>query len=158
MMHDTRRGLGEVSYCFSMLSVQFRGHGRPKMPILVRFERFRAVSPSWMHRWLWNDTYLKGAREKVPIMYCFSRPLGQFQGHIGQTRSLGRSQLPLRFALLVSNTNKGSIQNMSMCVHVWKGYEVLTSPKRASGRALLELSRPYFLADHFQTWQWYTLS
>ena len=25
--------------------------------------------------------------------YCFSRPLVQFQGHIGQTRSLGRSQL-----------------------------------------------------------------
>ena len=25
--------------------------------------------------------------------YCFSRPLAQFQGHIGQTRSLGWSQL-----------------------------------------------------------------
>ena len=28
MMHEARRGTGDVPYCFSMSSAQFRGHGR----------------------------------------------------------------------------------------------------------------------------------
>ena len=27
-----------------------------KSPILTRIERFRTVTPVWIHRWFWNDT------------------------------------------------------------------------------------------------------
>ena len=32
-----------------------RTHGRMKSTILTRIQRFRTVTPVWIHRWLWND-------------------------------------------------------------------------------------------------------
>ena len=62
-----------------------------KMPVLTRFEHFWTVKSKWnaLMAMKWH-TKLKG---KWKSYDCFSRPLVQFQGHIGQTRSLGRSQL-----------------------------------------------------------------
>ena len=45
----------EVPYCLSRSSIKFQDHtGQKKLLILTRIERFRAVTPMWIHRWLWN--------------------------------------------------------------------------------------------------------
>ena len=86
--------------------------GDKKMTILTGFERYRTGSPSWMHWWLWNDTQSWKGMEEGPC--CFSRPLVQFQGHIGQTDSLGRSQLsnPSDLPCCNGKTNYQKINSM----------------------------------------------
>ena len=49
-----RRG----AYCFSRSSVKFQGHIGQKIADFdpkSRIERFRTVTPVWIHPWLWND-------------------------------------------------------------------------------------------------------
>ena len=45
----------EVPYCFSRSSVKFQGHTGQKITDFDPIERFRSVTPVWIHRWLWND-------------------------------------------------------------------------------------------------------
>ena len=40
---------------FNVIHQISRSHGTKKSPILTRIEHFRAVTPVWIHRWLWND-------------------------------------------------------------------------------------------------------
>ena len=55
MIHKAWCCLEEEPYCFSRSSVKFQGHKGQKLPILTRIERFRTVTPVWIHPWLWND-------------------------------------------------------------------------------------------------------
>ena len=43
MMHTARSNIEGVPYCLK------------KSQILTRIERFRTVTPVWIHRWIWND-------------------------------------------------------------------------------------------------------
>ena len=92
-MHKTRRGIGEVSYCFLMSSVQFRGHGTQQN---ASFDSIWAFPDCKSKSNALHDGYgmtHKAERGMEEGPCCFSRPLVQFQGHIDQTSSLGRSQL-----------------------------------------------------------------
>ena len=40
---------------FFMVIRQISRSHRTKMPILTQFDRFRTVTPVWIHQWLWND-------------------------------------------------------------------------------------------------------
>ena len=52
-----------------------------KSLISTQIGHFRTVSPVWIHRWLWNDTYsLEKHRRKCPIV---------FQGYPSNSRSQG---------------------------------------------------------------------
>ena len=56
MMHKAWSKIEDVPCCFPRSSVKFQGHtGQKKSPIFSRIERFRTVTPVWIHRWLWND-------------------------------------------------------------------------------------------------------
>ena len=55
MMLKSWSSIEEVSYCFSRSSVKFQGHKGQISLILSGIERFRTVTPVWIHRWLWND-------------------------------------------------------------------------------------------------------
>ena len=72
----------EVPYCFSRSFVKFQGRTWQKSPILTRIERFRTVTPVWIHWWLWNDAESLKQHRRCP--YCFSRSCVKFQGHTGQ--------------------------------------------------------------------------
>ena len=54
MIHIAWCCLGEVPYCFSRSSVKFQGHTALKSLNLTQIERFRTVTPVWIHEWLWN--------------------------------------------------------------------------------------------------------
>ena len=61
MMHKAWSKIEEMPYCFSWSSVEFQGHTAKQSPILTWIECFRAVTPVWIHRQLWNDAQsLKG--------------------------------------------------------------------------------------------------
>ena len=52
-----------------------------KTPILIGIERFRTVTPVWIHPWLWNDAHWC-SMEEVP--YYFPRLSIKFVGHAWQ--------------------------------------------------------------------------
>ena len=81
MMHKAWSDIEKVSYCFSRSSVKFQGHRDKKLPILTRIERFRTVTPVWIHPWLWNDAqslmyYRRGALLFSKVFYQISRSHG----------------------------------------------------------------------------------
>ena len=39
---------------FEVIRQITRSHGTKKLPILTQIERFRTVTPIWIHQWLWN--------------------------------------------------------------------------------------------------------
>ena len=47
--------------------------------VTTQLNRFRTVTPVWIHIWWWNDAYSLSCLEEVP--YCFSRSSVKFQGH-----------------------------------------------------------------------------
>ena len=52
-----------------------------KSPILIRIERFRTVTPVWIHRWLWNHAqslmlHRRGALLFFKVIYQISRSHG----------------------------------------------------------------------------------
>ena len=59
--------------------------------VTTQLNRFRTVTPVWIHIWWWNDTYKKIKKKKKMIYiawcclgevpYCFSRSSVKFQGH-----------------------------------------------------------------------------
>ena len=55
MMHKAWSNIEEVPYLFSRSSVKFQGHTGQKIADLTQMERFRTVTPIWIHRWIWND-------------------------------------------------------------------------------------------------------
>ena len=64
-------------------NVHAKGQGqRSKVKVTevtTQLNRFRTVTPVWIHIWWWNDTYSLMFLEEVP--YCFSRSSVKFQGH-----------------------------------------------------------------------------
>ena len=51
------------------------------LPILTRIDRFRTVTPDWMHSWLWNDAqslmlYRRGALLFFKVIRQISRSRG----------------------------------------------------------------------------------
>ena len=55
MMIKSWSSIEEVPYCFSRSFVKFQGHKGQISLILSGIERFRTVTPVWIHRWLWNE-------------------------------------------------------------------------------------------------------
>ena len=49
-----RRGVLLISKVIDQIS---RSHRTKKSLILTRIERFRTVTPVWIHRWLWNEAH-----------------------------------------------------------------------------------------------------
>ena len=47
--------------------------------VTTQLNRFRTVTPVWIHIWWWNDAYSLIMLREVP--YCFSRSFVKFQGH-----------------------------------------------------------------------------
>ena len=61
-----------------MTSSNFQVRRDKKSPILTRIERFRTVTPVWIHRWLWNDTqslmwYRRHAQLFFKVIHQISR-------------------------------------------------------------------------------------
>ena len=52
------------------------------LPILTRIERFRTVTPVWIHQWLWNDA--QSLKQHWRSALLFSRSSVKFQDHTGQ--------------------------------------------------------------------------
>ena len=69
----------EVPYCFRRLSCKFQGHKGQKTSILTQIERFRTVTPVWIHWWLWNDAQSLMQHRRGALL--FSRSSVKFQGH-----------------------------------------------------------------------------
>ena len=46
------RSIEEEPYCFPRSSIRFQGRTGQKAPILTRIERFRTVTPVWIHWWI----------------------------------------------------------------------------------------------------------
>ena len=56
MMHKAWCGIQEMPCCFSRSSVKFPGHmAKKRSSLLTQIGRLRAVTPVWIHQWLWND-------------------------------------------------------------------------------------------------------
>ena len=62
-----------VSWNFQELSPRTRVTSIQK--VTTQLNRFRTVTPVWIHIWWWNDTY------SSMLPYCFSRSSVKFQGH-----------------------------------------------------------------------------
>ena len=54
-MHTAGGSIEEVPYCFSRSSVKFQRHMALKIVELTQIERFRTITPVWIHQWLQND-------------------------------------------------------------------------------------------------------
>ena len=52
-----------------------------KSLILTQIERFRTVTPVWVHQWIWNDAQSWCFIEEVP--YCSFMSFIKYQGHTG---------------------------------------------------------------------------
>ena len=81
IMHKAWSSIEEVPYCISMSSVKFQGHTGQKMLILTWIERFRTVTPVWIHSWLWNDAqslmlYRRSALLLSKVIHPMSRSHG----------------------------------------------------------------------------------
>ena len=85
-------------------TIEYQGHPSNfkvtqdnKSPILTQIERFRTITPVWIHRWIWNDTQsLVWWRRAALLLFMSSK----FQAHSGWKIDdlnpiwlLGRSQL-----------------------------------------------------------------
>ena len=55
MIHKAWSGIEEVPYSLAWSSVKFQGDTGQRFPIMTQIERFRTVTPVWIHRWIWND-------------------------------------------------------------------------------------------------------
>ena len=55
-MHKAWSSIGEVPYCFSRSSSNFKVTQLKKSFNLTQIGRFRTVTPVWIHWWIWNDT------------------------------------------------------------------------------------------------------
>ena len=82
MMHKAWSGIEEVPYCFSRSYIKLQGHTVKKMLILTQIERFRTVTPVWIHWWLWNNAqsltqYRRGA-------LLFFKSSIKFEGYMGK--------------------------------------------------------------------------
>ena len=67
---------------FKVICQISRSHRTKKSPILIRIERFRTVSPAWIHWWLWNNA--QSLKQQKEVSYSFSRSSVKSQGHTGQ--------------------------------------------------------------------------
>ena len=50
--------------------------------VTTQLDRFRTVSPVWIHKWWWNDAESLMVRCLAEVPYCFSRSSVKFQGHM----------------------------------------------------------------------------
>ena len=82
MMHTAWCCLEEVPYCFTMSSVKFQGHtAKKKSSILTYIGRFQAVTPVWIHQWLWNDAQsLKQHRRDALLFFKVIRQFSRSHG------------------------------------------------------------------------------
>ena len=64
-LHKAWSNIEEVTYC-------------KKLPILTQIERFRTVTPIWIHQWYEMMHKAWSSIEEVP--YCFARSSVKFQG------------------------------------------------------------------------------
>ena len=53
----------------------------------TQFSRFRAVTPVWIHMWLWNHVQSLMFLRIGEVPYCFSRSSVKFQGHMAKKTS-----------------------------------------------------------------------
>ena len=82
MMLKSWSSIEAVPYFFSRSSVKFQGHKEKLSLILSGIERFRTVTPVWIHWWLWNSLQsLKWHRRGALL---FARSSIKFQGHTGE--------------------------------------------------------------------------
>ena len=100
MMHKAWSSIKEVPYCFSRSYVKLQGHTAKKSSNLTQIGRFRAVTPVWIHWWIWNNTqslmlYGRRALLFVGVIHQISRSHGRKIDDLNPiwVRLLGRSQL-----------------------------------------------------------------
>ena len=100
MMQIAWSSIIEVPYCFSRSFIKLQGHTAKKSSNLTQIERFRTVTPVWIHWWIWNDTqslmwYRRRALLFFGVIHQISRSHGRKIGDLNPiwVRLLGRSQL-----------------------------------------------------------------
>ena len=49
--------------------------------VTTQLNRFRTVTPVWIHIWWWNDAYSLMLLRRGALFNCFSRSSVKFQGH-----------------------------------------------------------------------------
>ena len=82
MIHKAGRSIGEVPYGFEGHQPNFKVTWDKKLRISTRIERFRTVTPVWIHPWVWNDA--QSWKEHRRGALWFWRSSAKFQGHMGQ--------------------------------------------------------------------------
>ena len=104
-----RRG---AQMLFKVICLISRSHGK-KSPILSRIERFRTVTPVWIHRWILYDaqslkSYRRGALLFFEVIHQISRSHRlknrRFDSSLSKITRPVAAIKSLRFAFLVLNT------------------------------------------------------
>ena len=93
--------------------VHAKGQGqRSKVKVTevnTQLNRFRTVTPVWIHLWWWNDAHSLMMFGEVP--YCFSRSSVKFQGHT----ALKSVKFDPDWAFRVSNSSLNSPMATKWC-------------------------------------------
>ena len=82
MMHKAWSSIEEMPYCFLGSSVKFLGHTTKKIvDFHTRIERFRTVTPIWIHQWVQNEVqslmyHRRGALLFFKVIHAISRSHG----------------------------------------------------------------------------------
>ena len=93
MMHKAWSSIKDMPFCFQGHLSNFKVTRDKKStiwiplseitrPILIRIERFRTVTPVWIHWWLWND--VQSLKQHRRCVLLFFKVIYQIQGHARQ--------------------------------------------------------------------------
>ena len=97
-----------MPYCFQGHPPNFKVTWDQKLPILTWIERFRTVTPVWIHRWIWNDAqslmyYRRGALLFFKVIHQISSSHGLknlwFESNLSKITRPVAAIKSLRFAL-----------------------------------------------------------
>ena len=72
-----------------------RSHRTKTSSIFTRIERFRTVTPVWIHQWFWNDAQSLKYHRRGALLFFKVRWFDKFQGHTGQNFNVIRQILSL---------------------------------------------------------------
>ena len=80
MMHKAWSNTEGVPYFFSEAIRQISRSRDIKLPILTQIERFRTVTPVWIHWWLWNDAQSLKQHRRGALSFFEVRQISRSHG------------------------------------------------------------------------------
>ena len=146
MLHKAWSSIEEVTYCFSRSFVKSRGHTEQKSPIFTQIERFRTVTPVWIHWWLWNDAQsLKQHRRGALLFFKVTRQISRSHG--------------TKKSLILTGIERFQTVT-SVWIHRWLWNDAQSLKQHWRGALLFfkvirQISRSHGIKNH---WFWHKLS